>query len=83
MTTTKDGVVVEKVTHDTIYRELGSIEARLDSLERNQSNMAADVKSMLSRLDQAKGGRLAMFGLLGAASVFGGIVTQVINWLRP
>ena len=79
----KDGVMVEKVTHDTIYRELGSIEARLDSLEHNQSNMASDVKSMLSRLDQMRGGRLAMFGLLGVAGTMGALINQAIHWFKP
>lgn len=75
--------MTERVSHEQIYRELGSIEARLSSLEKTQGTMVNDVKAMRSQLDLMKGGRLALFGLLAAAASLGGLITHMVGWIRP
>ena len=77
-------------SHTDLYRQIGLLEGKVESARRDisqvqqsQADMASDVKAMKSQLDEAKGGRTYLFGLLAAAGTLGALVSHVFGWIRP
>lgn len=55
------------------------LETEMLDVREHLKEVKADVKSVLTQLNQMAGGRKALWGLLGAAATIGGLISQVIS----
>lgn len=65
-----------------IHRDIARLQAEVESQHEVLNETRADVKAMKSQLDQMKGGKAALFGLLSFAGGLGAVITHAIHWLR-
>ena len=73
-----------------IHRELGSHEARLDSMEKDILAMRADMRRIFEKLDtinstlsEAKGGWRTLMMVGGAGVALGGMLNSLVHWIWP
>jgi len=58
-----------------IDRELGELSARLQTLEREMSEIREDIKWMRDQVQQSKGGWRTIAFLISASGILGAVVT--------
>jgi hypothetical protein len=70
------------MTDPTIQRDLGSLSAQIESLNREMRDIKADVKQLRDDFAQVRGGGRA---LMGIAALLGGAMTWLLTQLfgRP
>lgn len=66
---------------DEVQRDLGNHAARIDHLEDAVTDIAADVKAIRSKLDEAKGGGRVIMFLIGVSASTGGFIGWLISML--
>ena len=62
-------------------REIGRQGGRLDSLERDMSELKTDVKAIRETLSQAKGGWKTLLMVGGAAGAVGAVIGKFIPFI--
>ena len=70
------------MTGEQLHRDIAGLQVKVESLTVLHAETRADVKAMRSQLDQMRGGKAALFGLLALAGGIGAIVTQALHWFR-
>ena len=55
----------------------------LKILREDVQKLRADIEELKAHVMEAKGGRKALFALLSAAALMGGIVGQFLHWFNP
>jgi len=68
-------------THDRLHRELGAMDARLTNVEKKQGEIATDVRAIRTAIDEATGGKRALWLLLSACGLASGLVTAAASYL--
>ncbi len=64
-----------------VFRDLGSMDARIGGIENTVTGIQADVKILLARDAQQKGGKTTMASIgVGGVSV-GGLLVAAAQWL--
>lgn len=78
------------MSDDQTQRLIGALEAQARAFERALSTMHNDmdalrgeVQSLNKKLASIEGGRKALWGLLAAAGIIGGIIAEVLRYLFP
>lgn len=65
-----------------LERDIGALQADVRNLVKCHAAMQDDIKAMRSSMDQMKGGKAALFGLLSLAGGIGALATQALHWFR-
>lgn len=64
-------------------RELGEHDERLKTLEREMTELRADIKLVLRELHEAKGGWKTLMLISGAAGAMGAVLGKFLPFLKP
>lgn len=66
-----------------VQRELGSIDIRLDHVEKKVDDMAGKLSEVHDAIVTARGQWKALVFLTGAAATLGGLIVGFLAWLWP
>lgn len=62
-------------------RDIGRHEAEIEQLQRDMTEIKADVKAIIATMEQAKGGWRAIALVAGMAGLLGALTTKFIYYL--
>lgn len=69
----------QAIDHAQLHRDIGALSARLDVLEKIQSENSKTLHQIDTRLAELRGGRKALFWLVSAAGTLGAALTWSAN----
>lgn len=72
---------MDEGTQLQVFRDLGSMDARIANLEKDMGEVKAGVATLLERSAVAKGGRSALWSVGGGSATIGGLVVAAAQWL--
>lgn len=72
---------MDEGTQLQVFRDLGSMDARIGNLEKDMGEVKAGVATLLERSAVAKGGRSALWTVGGGSATVGGLIVAVAQWL--
>lgn len=72
---------MDEGTQLQVFRDLGSMDARIGNLEKDMGEVKAGVATLLERSAVAKGGRSALWTVGGGSATAGGLIVAVAQWL--
>lgn len=67
---------------DDLHRAIGNHDADIDNLKRSVSEIAADVKAIRTKMDEASGGWRTIMWLAGVAGTMGGAIGWLLSLLQ-
>lgn len=65
---------------DEIQRDLGRLEAKVEGVVTDVSEMRADIKAIRETLAEARGGWRTLAWVSGASASFGALVVKLFPW---
>lgn len=68
-------------SNDQLHREFGAMDARLTNVEKKQDEIGKDVKAIRTAIDEAKGGKKALWVLLSACALLSSLLTAAGTYL--
>lgn len=66
---------------DELPRTIGTLEAKIERLEKDVAHLVARQEEMLEILHQAKGGWKVFMAVAGASAAVGAVMTKVTSWV--
>lgn len=80
---------MDQSTQLQVFRELGSMDARIGNIESDVSEVKADMRLMkasletlLERSAKDRGGRAVLWKVGGASATGGGLLVSFLQWFR-
>jgi hypothetical protein len=64
-----------------VHRELGALEARMDTMEREVAALRADMRSVLDILNQTKGSWKMLVAIAGISASIGALAAKLLPYV--
>lgn len=67
---------------DDLHRAIGAHDADIETLKKSMTEIAADVKAIRTKMDEASGGWRTIMWLAGVAGTMGGAIGWLLSLLQ-
>jgi hypothetical protein len=64
-----------------VHRELGALEARMDTMEREVAALRADMRAVLAILNQTKGSWKTLVAIAGVSASIGALAAKLLPYV--